>query len=382
MNELDSIVEAWNNAVDSRNDGILCTVVEVRGSAYRQPGARMLFFPDGRRVGAISGGCLEGDVCRKAWWLTADGRPVVRVYDSTSDDDAVWEFGLGCNGVVHVLLERGGSAGVAGTMAFVESCHAAKTSGAVATVVRASAASGSAPGDRLFVRDGEEPAGTLAGSPLAKELMPWIELAWHERRGRNVLVEGADVFIEWIEPPQKLFVFGGGHDAMLLVRMAHELGWEVTVGDGRPAYACTQRFPCADHVVLLDGNADIRNLGIDSDSAVLLMTHNYPQDERLLEQIMPLGPTYLGLLGPRKRAERLMSAIGADIRSANLHAPVGLDIGAEEPAAIALSILSEIQAHLTHHAGGKLRHRSGPIHQREPDEIEFDRPVRTVACPL
>ena len=123
MNERHAVLDAWQAAGAGQNEGVLCTVVQVRGSAYRRPGARMLIFPDGRRIGSVSGGCLEGDLCRKGWWLTSDGRPAVRVYDTMSDDDAVWEFGLGCNGVVHVLLERAGTDNVRHSMNFLAGAH-------------------------------------------------------------------------------------------------------------------------------------------------------------------------------------------------------------------------------------------------------------------
>ena len=106
MDETAAILSGWRDVERGGDTAVLATVVHVQGSAYRRPGARMLIRRDGQHVGSISGGCLETDVCRKAWWMTESGRPTVRVYDTTSEDDAVWEFGLGCNGVVHVLLER------------------------------------------------------------------------------------------------------------------------------------------------------------------------------------------------------------------------------------------------------------------------------------
>jgi xanthine/CO dehydrogenase XdhC/CoxF family maturation factor len=107
MNEINSILTTWDGCAASGGDAVLATVVDVKGSAYRHPGARMLITSDGRRVGSISGGCLEGDVARKGWWWTESGKPVVRVYDTTSDEEALWELGLGCNGVVRVLLKIG-----------------------------------------------------------------------------------------------------------------------------------------------------------------------------------------------------------------------------------------------------------------------------------
>ena len=387
MNERHAIQDAWQSAGAERADTVLCTVVQVKGSAYRRPGARMLIFPDGRRIGSVSGGCLEGDLCRKGWWLTSDGRPAVRVYDTMSDDDAVWEFGLGCNGVVHVLLERADTDSVRESMEFLAACRERNLCAAIATVVRCDAAAGLEAGDRLFAKDGEITGGQFARSEFAGEVLPWLELARHERRSQSVHLDLLEVFIEWIEPPLPLFIFGAGHDAVPLVAMAKELGWHVTVADGRPAYARTDRFPNADRVMLLTPEDDLRGLGITAESIVVMITHNYPQDERLLQVILPLRPRYLGVLGPRKRSERLFADLEAELNGASIHAPTGLDIGAEEPAAIALSILAEVQAVLAGRPAGKLRARSGPIHERREEREEGElgdarqfRPV--MACGL
>ena len=384
MNERHAVLDAWQAAGAGQNEGVLCTVVQVRGSAYRRPGARMLIFPDGRRIGSVSGGCLEGDLCRKGWWLTSDGSPAVRVYDTMSDDDAVWEFGLGCNGVVHVLLERAGTDNVRHSMNFLAECRQRNSCGVIATIIRCDSASGLAVGDRLFWRDGRAIGGKVARSEFLRELTPWLELVRHDRRSQNFRFDSADVFVEWIEPPVPLFVFGAGHDAVPLVAMAKELGWDVTVADGRPAYARKDRFPNADRVVLLNADDDLRGLGITAESVVVMITHNYPQDEKLLLAIHPIRPRYLGLLGPRERAERLFADLEADLNAPAIHAPTGLDIGADEPASIALSILAEIQAVLQGRPGGKLRIRSGPIHDRQEDnEVADSRQFHPVmACRL
>jgi xanthine dehydrogenase accessory factor len=370
MNERQAVLDAWHQAEAGLNEGVLCTVVEVSGSTYRRPGARMLIFPDGRRIGSVSGGCLESDLIQKGWWLTADRRPVLRVYDTMSDEDAVWEFGLGCNGVVHVLLERADSDCVRHTMKFAEECRSRRVSGAIATVIRSAPESGASAGDRLLWRDGHAFGGRLARTPVARELRPWLELAQHERRSQHVHLDTADIFIEWMEPPVELFLFGAGHDAVPLVSMAKELGWEVTVVDGRPAYACHKRFPKADRVVLFKAHDDVSKLGVTADSVVVMMTHNHPLDERLLKDLYPIRPRYLGLLGPRKRSERLSRDLGINLNLPAIHTPTGLDIGAEEPASIALSIIAEIQAVLAGRSGSKLRSRPGPIHLCSSDGAE------------
>src|SRR4029077_18176466 len=138
MSELDLILNCWRAGAPG---AVLATVVHVKGSAYRRPGARLLLLPDGPQMGPISGGCLQGDVCQKARWLTQHAKPALRVYDSMSDDDAVWEFGLGCNGVVQVLLERIESPDVDESLRYIEASRSNGTPAVIATVISASPAS-------------------------------------------------------------------------------------------------------------------------------------------------------------------------------------------------------------------------------------------------
>jgi xanthine dehydrogenase accessory factor len=360
MNELANIVDTWFSLSCENQDAVLATVVHVKGSAYRRPGARMLLVPDGRRLGTISGGCLEGEISRKAWWFTAEGIPVVRVYDTTSDEDAVWEFGLGCNGIVQVMLERASSASARALFHFLRR-NGSERPAVVATVVRSSMV---VAGERLFLGASGMPEGPLTKS---KQIEAYAKQAFDAKSSRYVhldndpLLGDAEVFFEWIAPRQSLIIFGAGHDAAPVVRFAAELGWSVTVADCRPAYAKTDCFPEAERVIVMAQRDLLRDIVVTEDTAVVIMTHNYPLDGRLLPEILKYNPCYLGMLGPRNRAERLFDELNLD-PPATVHAPVGLDIGCDTPAAIALSIVSEVQAALEHRQGGKLCHRRGPIH--------------------
>jgi len=361
MRELDAILDTWRGLGAGEPGGVLATVVHVTGSAYRRPGARMLILPDGRRIGCVSGGCLEGEIVRKAWWLTESGEPVVRLYDTTSEDDAVWEFGLGCNGVVHVMLERVNTAAACGTLEFLDTHRAARKAAVVATVVHSDGVSGVQVGDRLLVDESGAAGGSLSGSAMERQVSVHATEAFREKKSRLAHMHGADVFVEWIGPPLSLVVFGAGHDAIPLVNFATQLGWDVTVADGRPAYARTERFPGAGRVVGLPTCDPLLEVDIDTETAVVMMTHNYPLDALLLPRILPLRPRYLGLLGPRARGDRLFSELGLK-QPGFMHAPAGLDTGCDSPEAIALSIVAEIQAETNSRAGGKLKHRQEPIH--------------------
>ncbi len=170
MNELDAILSLCKQEPEAVRGGVLATVVHVEGSAYRRPGARMLILPDGRRIGTVSGGCLESDVTKKAWWFTENGHAALRAYDTSSGDDAVWEFGLGCNGVVHVLFERMDSPDACDLTAFLAKNRSARRGAAVATVVGVKDASRAQLGQRLLVETSGAVGGSLKGSELEPEI--------------------------------------------------------------------------------------------------------------------------------------------------------------------------------------------------------------------
>lgn len=362
MHELDRILATWQNGAASAADAVLTTVVHVKGSAYRRPGARMLILSDGRRIGSISGGCLEGDVCRKAWWFTGNGQPAVRVYDTSSSDDAVWEFGLGCNGIVHVLFERVDDPATAGMLDFLARSRAARRPATVATVVAATEDAPCRLGERLLFDADGVAGGALAGSAVEAEVLAQVRESFLRQKNHLAHCGSFDVFIETVQPPQRLVVFGAGHDAQPLSRLAAELGWQVTVADGRRNYATEARFPEAASVVVIDPRDPLREIGIDRETAVVMMTHNYPQDAKLLPHILAAKPRYLGMLGPRSRSQDLFDEVGLPLTGIDVHAPVGLDIGSDLPEAIALSIVAEIQCFLEHRDGGMLKLRQGPIH--------------------
>lgn len=358
MHELGAILSHWRNARSDGHDAVLATVVHVRGSAYRRPGARMLIASDGTRIGTVSGGCLEAEVARKAWWWT-DGGPSVRVFDSATDD-AARDLGLGCNGIISVLLERVATPAATNLLAFLERHQRARHGVVVATVVGAGAAGRAAVGEHLlFGPDGTVHAG--GGS-----LRPWglaaaVRTTIAERACRLLHVDDVDVFVEWVGPPQRLFVFGAGYDAEPLEKIATVLGWDLTVADGRASRLQKARFPAA-ALFAIPASGDVSALGIRGDDAVVLMTHSLPLDTRLLPQLVAAAPRYLGILGSRRRAEMLFADIGADVAADNVYAPVGLHIGSDQPETIALAITAEVQAVIGGTAGGHLRRLPGSMH--------------------
>lgn len=365
MKELQEIVAAWESVRAEGRDVLLATVVGVSGSTYRRPGARMLLTAAGRLAGSVSGGCLEGDLVKKAEWRTRHGAALVS-YDSTDEDDVVWGFGLGCSGVVEVLLERVTPA-APGPLELLRTVLRQRQPGVVATVI-----GGEGIGQRLLLLPNGVQENLLSEATLAAQVAEdarAVLAAQASRRQTYTLPSGeiAVVFLEAVLPPMPLVIFGAGHDARPLVLLAKNLGWHVTVVDTRAASPRSERFPEAD-AVLAGPAKTLEGLILDARTAVVVMTHNYPDDKRILQALLGTPALYIGQLGPRARTERLLSEIRGDgylvteAHRGRLHGPVGLDLGADTPEEIALSVVAEIQAAQAGRAGGPLRDRQAPLH--------------------
>lgn len=363
MHELHAVLDAWR-AAGHGSDVLLATVVRVTGSAYRRPGARMLVTPERVRTGTISGGCLEADVAKKGWWATSAGQPVLRVYDTMSED-AAWEYGMGCNGVIEILLERSGMAGCLEHLTFLQEHRVARTRAAVATVIAATDTCGARIGDRLLLDEAGVQGGALGGADIEGVVWQRLQSALAAGQSEILHLDGVTLFLEVTEPPVPLVIFGAGDDARPLSDFAQSLGWEVTVADGRPGLTGPDRFPGA-RVVTLRSTDLLAGLDIDDKTMVVMMTHNYPLDASLLPLVLAAEPAYLGILGPRARTEQLFVS-GGHARPATVHAPIGLDLGGDTPASIALGIAAEVQAVLKQREGRKLRERRLAIHAQLPE---------------
>jgi xanthine dehydrogenase accessory factor len=356
--ETRKLLRLWSDARSRGEECALATVVRIEGSSYRKPGARMLITRGGLRAGTVSGGCLEGEVCKKIWWLTEQG-PAVRDYATSYDEDSRPSYGLGCDGVVTLLLERTSQADrvFEALRASVEG----RIASAIVTVIGTDRRHH--PGEVLLgfrLAVAEDTARGRAIDPpddLEQQLLPiGVEtLRTRQTGAASVLFRGAtlDLFTEYIAPPPALFVFGAGDDAQPVVHLAHSMGWEVTVAGGRSNLATIARFPLAHRVAILVPDSDLRHLSIRPGDAAVVLTHSYVQDVSILRALLPLGLGYLGVLGPRRRTERIIDevapSIGLDPATVldSLRSPVGLDLGAGSPDLIALSIVAEIQAVLT-----------------------------------
>jgi xanthine dehydrogenase accessory factor len=320
---------------------VLVTLVRAEGSSYRRPGAHLLIGSGGECAGTISGGCLETEVVRKAAWKVRGGAVVER-YSTMFDDTAEIPYGLGCGGVVDLLLEPADAPECRALLAAIEASLGG-TEALVATwlpeawrpLARAIVGAG---GELVFASDG------LSAAEIASVLVT------NRRAARGLAEQG--VYVQTLAPPQRLFVLGAGDDAKPVATLAALLGWRVTVADGRGGLARSERFPEAERV-LVARSAD--ELGIRNADAVVLMTHSYEQDRVLLTGLLAagpgyLGPGYIGLLGALHRSSLLVSeaaaALGRSVAECceRIYAPVGLDLGGDGPEAIALAVIAEVQA--------------------------------------
>ncbi|HSP07223.1 MAG TPA: XdhC/CoxI family protein, partial [Acidobacteriota bacterium] len=369
MKELREILNAVEKSKRQDVVAALATIVKAKGSTYRRPGARMFLSIQGEMVGSISGGCLEGDVFEHAKKVMNSGIPVVVQYDTSSDDDLVWGLGLGCAGVVDVLIEplRPDS----DYFSFLTHCVEADCPGVLATVFRVAGLNARI-GSRLALREDGTRAAAMENRELEAAILPDATAALHSRRSsvkEYTLPEGtAEVFIESIQPAVPLLLFGAGHDTIPVVRLAKEIGWNVTVVDSRPAFARKERFPGAYEIVLSNPEDVAGKVRVAPHAVAVIMTHNYAQDLKLLKAMLPSSVRYLSVLGPKKRTESLLSDLSkegfvpSEEQLSRLYSPAGIDLGAETPEEIALSILGEIQAVLAGRSAGLLRNRKGPIH--------------------
>jgi xanthine/CO dehydrogenase XdhC/CoxF family maturation factor len=348
----------------------LATLVRVKGSSYRQPGARMLFGPAGVRAGILSAGCLETDILARVQAVLATSAPHLASYDLGSDLDLIWGTGMGCQGRAEVLLERVAPGPLPDWMRRCRAMLEQRTTGAQATVyaVRGEPASVS-PGDHFVLGDGGL---GIPDGPFAPGLRSALDSAREAGVPRSHTLRAGDaeldLLVEPVLPPFALWIFGAGEHSRPIARLAKELGWFVGLVDHRPALATAERFPQADRIIVGHPPESLLGLPLDGRTGALVVSHIYEKDRQALENLLrePLG--YLGLQGNRQRSLRLLKELaeaGAPLTEGQrrkLHFPAGLDIGAETPEAIALSMLAEVQAALAGHPGGALRDREGSIH--------------------
>lgn len=353
--EILQIIEKLN-ALAPEEKAILATVVDVQGSGYRRPGARMLIDRNGYGVGTVSGGCLEADVLERAKKVLETGEPTVITYDTTKDENSVFGLGMGCRGIVRILLEPIDKNNH--FVSYFSDVLKKRQTCRIKTLISTTSPELKI-GARVF--DVTPLADNFSSDQLQEiKNLPEKSLSVETR-------SFGEFFVETIKPPLELKIFGAGFDALPLIKFAKELGWRVSVIDHRAGYANAERLPEANEI-FVNKIEDLDSAFFEDENTVaVVMTHNYDRDREILRRLLSSNFLYIGALGPKKRAEKILSEIGGNFTEqqlSRLHAPIGLDIGAETPEAIALAIVAEIQAVLTGRDGGFLRNRIGSIYGR------------------
>jgi len=365
MKELNDIIQAQAKAVLQNKQTALVTVVKVEGSSYRRPGARMLVTEDGDITGAISGGCLEGDALRKAQFAMFEQKNKLEIYDTTDEEDNKLGIQLGCNGIVYILFEPLHSNDDRNPVNLLKKIAQQRKDAVLVTAFNANK-NAQQKGTCGYINETE----SFFAHDEAQVLAEGSRLSLQQRNSIIKDDKYGTVLYQFIQPAIKLIIVGAGNDAQPLADIAFLLGWHIIVVDGRPAYATQQRFPKANSVLVLKPGDILSSAEIDNNTAVILMTHDYNYDVRALEQVVHADCTYVGVLGPKKKLNKMVDELkGKNIRidekkMQHIYGPVGLDIGAETSEEIALSIIAEIKTVFSKRNGGSLKERVVEIHDR------------------
>jgi len=350
-------------------------VVLLNGSSYRRPGARMLVNDVGEMTGAISGGCLEGDALRKALLAIGQGESKLVVYDTSDEDDVALGVQLGCAGIIHVLFEPIHPENNNSAIELIKKAIETRQPSVLVTLFVPENKRAEQLGTCLLLEQdgsisGNIPFETLKDSIVndAKEVLTKKQSVFTEYTTKDISVTA---FIECIEPPIHLVVIGAGNDAIPMVKIAETLGWEVSVVDGRNTHATPERFTASCQILVSKPEKVLDQIQIDDQTVFVMMTHNYNYDLAMLKALLPKMPKYIGMLGPKLKLDRMLEELhneGMNITPEmlqNVYGPTGLEIGAETPEEIALSIIAEIKAVLAGKSGGFLILKNDVIHSRE-----------------
>ena len=381
MKEISDIIEAFKKAEQQGKQTALATVVYVDGSSYRRPGARMLVTEDGELTGAISGGCLEGDALYKALFAMRQKKNMLVTYDTSDDDDAKLGLGLGCNGIIHVLIEPVNPANPTNPIQLLKKITSSRKNAVLVTLFSLGNNSMAQPGTCILCTDEEILSNNSNDSNLKNILEDEAKkaLSGYQSVVKNYVLESQNLtaYIEFIKPVVSMVICGAGNDVVPLVKMAAILGWQTfIVNDGRDKNTKQSRFETSCHVLITNPEKVLSQFEIDEQTVFVIMTHNYNYDLAVLRQLIQKDVTYIGLLGPKKKRERMLEELeeeGISLSEQQLScifSPVGLDIGAESPEEIALSILSEIKAVLAkRQTTASLKNNPETIHSRTAIEI-------------
>ncbi|WP_026962956.1 XdhC family protein [Alicyclobacillus herbarius] len=349
MSRIDEARDVFSRIEQAWSDGertALLTITQVKGSAYRLPGAKMMMTEKGKMLGTLSGGCLESDLYGWAEKVMEAGEPRLVNYDLSENE--LWSLGIGCKGTLEVAIFPIHPEDLfwQAVRESVSQDHAISLAIELPTGARAAF-------------DGTSPiSGDIDKLPEAV-VQQLTSRVWSRTRAEVAVVDGRRFYIDTMRPNERLILCGAGHDAVPVSALAAKCGFRVTVLDPRKEFNGVKRFPTAEHLVVEPDQADPAQL---TDSWWLIMNHLQMRDEAALRLALQAQPKFIGVLGPLSRTLEMLDHIGANMDSGPIHAPVGLDVGAETIDEVAVSIVSELLAARSARTGGPLHGRDSIHH--------------------
>ena len=374
MKEIREIINAYNKARKNEKRLALATLVHLNGSSYRRPGARMIVDEEGQLTGAISGGCLEGDALRKAVFCIHTQIPKLVVYDTSDEEDATIGIQLGCSGIIQVLFEPIDENDPLNPIELLKKAIHKRQNTVLVTLYAPQIKKGDTVGTSMLLEDSGEfhnnSTFQFVPETLMQDIKETLTIKKSSFKSYNLNDHTFNAFISFISPPISLIIVGAGNDAIPLQSIAETLGWEVTIVDGRHTYAKIERFSSACQIIVSKPEKVLQQIPIDEKTVFVLMTHNYNYDYSILKALLDKNVTYIGALGPKKKLDNMITDLKAENIFLNerqkniLYGPVGLELGAETPAEIALSITAEIMSVMHNKKGGSLRNLLTEIHPR------------------
>jgi len=316
-NRFQDILQQWTLQKDEF-EWVLATVVQTKGSSYRKVGARMMINSFGQSLGMLSGGCLEADLKRQAQKCWLNGENNIVCYDMSDESDITWQLGIGCGGMVKVMLQP-----VSNENSYLQLDHLLQ-----------SLVQNKSVRYHQIIMDGL-PENSLRAN--------------HPSRAKNNDFDNLyQCFSSVISPKPNLVIFGGGVDTLPLVSLAKTMAWHITLIDSRTNYARPSVFKSVDTIINQSYQSLIDHQDIINADAIVIMHHNVECDAQAIKMVQQSRCDYIGLLGPKHRTERVLNhqALENTPLTRPLISPIGLDLGGDLPESIALSIVSQIQSHL------------------------------------
>lgn len=365
MKEIRNIISTYEGIDHSKEKVALASVVSVEESSYRRIGARMLVRSSGLWVGGISGGCLEGDALRRSQQAIFRNKPSLVVYDTMEDDKNQIGVGLGCNGRIEVLLSPINPDDPENEIEMLKKIEDADGPSLMLKIIESDSAPDWLGKNKLVYPVNNDV--DFAGIDNA-QLKVCLDEVISKKKARIFEVDSAEIghiklLVEFIRPETRLVIVGDNYDVNAMVGLADQMGWDITIV-GKAKKLSAEVFEMASKII---DKSQAEDVSVNEYTAVVLMSHDYKTDKTLLPLFQEKKPAYIGMLGPKKRFVKIENELGSLTEKDHkmIHSPTGLEIGAESPQEIALSILSEIVAVFRGKTGTSLKHKEGTIHERE-----------------